>query len=357
MPSSRHYIDDTNVQQFPRREYEEHSHLVCCPVSRWLRDKRLHKGQTPHRGEISICPRSSRPPTGSGVLTAKIDGSSWAAEDIAGIPSGTSTYNGNFLHISGGRAVVGDTAEAETIDLIIDLTPREEASFRVHMHSAPYPRSGEAQHSDGMTASATQAAHSQEQSRSRRLTWRERSFREDSGSTELESMGKRTLSARESLMSHGCSNDPLSMQWPVRRMRTERRPDRWSGRAGSFVDSKKLPLIRRGLNAQTKKRATRHWVALVLSKRTGRKTECGRRVPPMEHEPKVCWQNDFVECIEIPCIGAEPAKAFYPRIRSVTVTSLQIGMHRLTFLGYTLVTVTVRPWIAAKGPCILKEFC
>lgn len=63
-----------------------------------------------------------QPPSGAGVLRANIDGSLWVAEDIAGIPSGTSTYSGTILHISGGRAVVGDTADAETIDIIIDLS-------------------------------------------------------------------------------------------------------------------------------------------------------------------------------------------------------------------------------------------
>ena len=67
--------------------------------------------------EASIPEQSA---TGAGVLTANIDGSPWVAEDNAGDPSGTSTYSGNILRISGARSVVGDTAEAEAIDLTIE---------------------------------------------------------------------------------------------------------------------------------------------------------------------------------------------------------------------------------------------
>jgi hypothetical protein len=70
-------------------------------------------------------PDQTPPPTGAGVLSANIDGSSWVALDTDGIPAGTSTFSGNILHIRGARAVVGDTARenvtAETIDLILDL--------------------------------------------------------------------------------------------------------------------------------------------------------------------------------------------------------------------------------------------
>ena len=74
--------------------------------------------------EFSV-PDQLQSPTGTGVLRANIDGLPWAAEDNTGISSGTSTYTGHILHISGARAVVGDTAKessgAETIDLIIEL--------------------------------------------------------------------------------------------------------------------------------------------------------------------------------------------------------------------------------------------
>jgi hypothetical protein len=64
-------------------------------------------------------------PTGSGVLRANIDGSPWTAEGTDGNPSGTSSYSGNILHISGVRAIgvdtAGEHANAETIDLIINL--------------------------------------------------------------------------------------------------------------------------------------------------------------------------------------------------------------------------------------------
>lgn len=63
------------------------------------------------------------PPIDAGVLMANINGLPWAAEDAAGVASGTSTYSDDILHISGVRAVVGDTADTECIDLIIDLRP------------------------------------------------------------------------------------------------------------------------------------------------------------------------------------------------------------------------------------------
>ena len=119
--------------------------LAACVLSGCTKD------QLPTETTVSDLPASDLPPSGSGVLTAKIDGSSWAAEDIAGLPTGTSTYNGKLLHISGGRAVVGDTADAETIDLIIDLT-----SSRGYIVPGTYAlgtipaQSGEAQHSDGL---------------------------------------------------------------------------------------------------------------------------------------------------------------------------------------------------------------
>ena len=74
--------------------------------------------------EFSV-PDQLQSPTGTGVIRANIDGLPWAAEDISGMSSGTSTYTGHILHISGARAVVGDTAkeaaDAEAIDLTIDL--------------------------------------------------------------------------------------------------------------------------------------------------------------------------------------------------------------------------------------------
>jgi hypothetical protein len=101
-------------------------------------------------------------PTGSGVLTANIDGVSWAAADIAGIPSGTSTYSGNILHIWGARAVVGDTAEAETINLIIDLSASKAyvVPGRYSLGTIP-AQAGEAQHNDGlMCVCRTNSTHS-----------------------------------------------------------------------------------------------------------------------------------------------------------------------------------------------------
>jgi hypothetical protein len=102
------------------------------------------------------------PPIGSGVLTANIDGLYWVAEDIAGIPSGRSTYNGNIIHIWGARAVVGDTAEAETIDLIIDLSASKAYIVPGTYALGTIPtQEGEAQHNDGlMCVCHTNSAHS-----------------------------------------------------------------------------------------------------------------------------------------------------------------------------------------------------
>ena len=107
-------------------------------------------------------PDPPSPPTGSGVFMAIIDGSPWAAEDAVGIPTGTSTFSGNILHISGGRAVIGDTADAETIDLIIDLgaskTDLGPGTYR--LGTIP-EQEGEAHHSDGMACVChTNSAHS-----------------------------------------------------------------------------------------------------------------------------------------------------------------------------------------------------
>jgi hypothetical protein len=121
--------------------------LVGCVISSCTKDKLPTETNIPDTGPTD----PNLPPSGSGVLTANIDGLSWAAEDIAGIPSGTSTYNGSILHISGGRAVVGDTADAETIDLVIDLS-----SSKAYIVPGTYAlgtipaQAGEAQHSDGL---------------------------------------------------------------------------------------------------------------------------------------------------------------------------------------------------------------
>ncbi len=101
----------------------------------------------------SQVPLAEGSPTGSGVFTASIDGLPWAAQDAAGMPSGTSTYSGNALHISGGRTVVGDTAEAETIDLFIDLRASQTsivAGTTYALGTIP-AQQGEAEHHDGLT--------------------------------------------------------------------------------------------------------------------------------------------------------------------------------------------------------------
>ena len=71
-------------------------------------------------------PYQPTPPIGSGVLTATIDGTPWTADDNAGAPTGTATYRGSSIHITGSRAVYGDSGRenlaAETIDLTIDLS-------------------------------------------------------------------------------------------------------------------------------------------------------------------------------------------------------------------------------------------
>jgi hypothetical protein len=115
--------------------------------------------------KLPTAPYIPNPPqlaTGSGVLSANIDGLSWAAEDIAGIPSGTSTYNGNILHIWGARAVVGDTADAETINLIIDLSASKAYIVPGTYTLGTIPaQEGEAQHSDGLLCVChTNNAHS-----------------------------------------------------------------------------------------------------------------------------------------------------------------------------------------------------
>jgi hypothetical protein len=92
-----------------------------------------------------------RPPIGSGVLRANIDGSPWVAVDAAGIPSGTSTYSGNILHISGVRAGVGNSAEPGTIDLIIDLgASRAEIVPGTYELGTIPAQEGEAQHGDAL---------------------------------------------------------------------------------------------------------------------------------------------------------------------------------------------------------------
>jgi hypothetical protein len=96
-------------------------------------------------------PNPPPPPTGSGVLTANIDGVSWSAKDLAGIPSGTSTYSGNILHISGVRAGVGDVAESGTMDLIIDLgASRAEIVPGTYELGTIPAQEGEAQHGDAL---------------------------------------------------------------------------------------------------------------------------------------------------------------------------------------------------------------
>jgi hypothetical protein len=106
-------------------------------------------------------PNPSPPLTGSGVLSANIDGSLWAAKDIAGIPSGTSTYNGNILHISGVRGVVGDATESGTIDLIIDLgASKAEINPGTYQLGTIPAQQGEAQHRDALScACQTNSTH------------------------------------------------------------------------------------------------------------------------------------------------------------------------------------------------------
>ena len=107
-------------------------------------------------------PDSPSLPTGTGILRATIDGSPWAAVDLDGVPSGTSTYNGNILHISGGRAIVGDTADAETIDLIIDWAYLNTDICPGTYQLGTIPaQEGEAQHFDGLSCVChTNSAHS-----------------------------------------------------------------------------------------------------------------------------------------------------------------------------------------------------
>ncbi len=124
---------------------------VGCVISSCTKDKLPTESSIP-----------DQPPTASGVLTADIDGLSWAAEDIAGIPSGTSTYSGNILHISGCQSVVGDTAEAETIDLIIapsaSMAGLSPGTYTLGTMPA---QEGEAQESVGATlVCRTNSAHS-----------------------------------------------------------------------------------------------------------------------------------------------------------------------------------------------------
>lgn len=106
------------------------------------------------------------PPGSAGVLRANIDGSPWVAEDTAGIPSGTSTYSGNILHIKGIRAVVGDTArepvDAEAIDLIVDLDASKANPGPGTYELGTIPsQEGEAQYRDALSRVCyTNSAHS-----------------------------------------------------------------------------------------------------------------------------------------------------------------------------------------------------
>ncbi len=106
------------------------------------------------------------PPTGAGVLTATIDGSPWVAQDLTGIPSGTSTYSGNILHVKGVRPVVGDTANendgTETLDLIIDLTASKVVlgTGTYELGTIPWDQ-GEAQYHDAQSCVCyTNSTHS-----------------------------------------------------------------------------------------------------------------------------------------------------------------------------------------------------
>ena len=110
----------------------------------------------------AFIPDQSPTAIGSGVLRANIDGTPWTSEDATGIPLGTSTYSGNILHISGVRPAVGDTAESETIDLIIDLSASKAVLGPGTYELGTIPaQEGEAQHFDGLSCVChTHSAHS-----------------------------------------------------------------------------------------------------------------------------------------------------------------------------------------------------
>lgn len=92
------------------------------------------------------------PPAGAGVLTADIDGSSWVAENLDGVASGTSTCTGNILHISGFREAVGDTADAETIELTLDLSASKAGLAPGTYNLGTIPaQEGEAQYHDALS--------------------------------------------------------------------------------------------------------------------------------------------------------------------------------------------------------------
>ena len=89
---------------------------------------------------------------GAAAVHSGVDGAAAGGARAAGTPSGTSSYSGNVLHISGGRTVVGDTAEAETIDLIIDLRASQTsivAGTTYALGTIP-AQEGEAEHHDGL---------------------------------------------------------------------------------------------------------------------------------------------------------------------------------------------------------------
>jgi hypothetical protein len=99
-----------------------------------------------------LFPDPPSPSNGAGVLTANINGLPWAAEDIAGVASGTSTFSGNVLRISGVRAVVGDTADAERIDLVIDMRASNENLVPGTYVLGTIPaQEGEAQYRDALS--------------------------------------------------------------------------------------------------------------------------------------------------------------------------------------------------------------
>jgi hypothetical protein len=89
--------------------------ITCCLTNGCRQDNFPTAATTPDAPVSQV---------GSGVLRANIDGLLWEAQDNEGIPSGTSTYGGNILHIRGVRNAIKDTARenanAESIDLIID---------------------------------------------------------------------------------------------------------------------------------------------------------------------------------------------------------------------------------------------
>jgi hypothetical protein len=115
--------------------------IALCVMSGCKQDKLPTEASIPDQPRI-----------GSGVLRANIDGSPWVAVDAAGIPSGTSTYSGNILHISGIRAGVGNSAESGTIDLIIDLgASRAEIVPGTYELGTIPAQEGEAQHFDGLS--------------------------------------------------------------------------------------------------------------------------------------------------------------------------------------------------------------